>query len=185
MNIINSLKEQFLSIIKNYEKEIKVLDEQDFELKETRTKYIELKTLHFADIIKIFFENEILQEIIRLNEIVQGHLGSAIFELKNIENVIYYHFNITIDELNKLDTEDNPQKLNEELLRILEDSLKSSIKLLRDKIKVWDRQIEKFESEIELALTEKIYSQISNIKEAFRKELTAELEKKLKLQNFK
>lgn len=184
MNIINSLKEQFLSIIKNYEKEIKVLDEQDFELKETRTKYIELKTLHFADIIKIFFENEILQEIIRLNEIVQGHLGSAIFELKNIENVIYYHFNITIDELNKLDTEDNPQRLNEELLRILEDSLKSSIKLLRDKIKVWDRQIEKFESEIELALTEKIYSQISNIKEAFRKELTSELEKKIETPKF-
>lgn len=184
INTINSIKDQFASIIKEYDKEIKVLDEQDFELKETRTKYIELKTLHFTEIIKNYFENEILQEIIKLNEIISGHLSSSILELKNIENIIYYHFNIAIDELNKLETDKANQQVNYELQKIIDDTLKSSIKLLREKIKVWDRQIEKFKSEIEVSLTEKIYSQISKIKESFRKELTAELEKRIELKKY-
>lgn len=183
-NLVNSLKDQFSMIIKNYDKEIKVLDERDFELKESRTKYIELKTLHFTDIIKNYFENEILQEIIRINEIVNGHISSAILELKNFENVIYYHFNIAIDELNNLETNADTNKLDTEILNIIEDTLKSSIKLIREKIKIWDRQVEKFESEIEVSLTEKIYSQITNIKEAFRKELISEIEKRVSLSKF-
>lgn len=180
VNTINSLKDQFVSIIKEYDKEIKVLDEQDFELRETRTKYIELKTLHFIDIIKNYFENEILQEIIKLNEIINGHLSSSILELKNIENIIYYHFNIAIEELNKPELGKNSHITEEEIQKIIDDTLKSSTKLLREKIRIWDRQIEKFKSEIEVSFTEKIYSQISRIKESFRKELTAELEKKIK-----
>lgn len=184
VNIVNSLKDQFAAIITNYDNEIKVLDERDFELKETRTKYIELKTLHFTDIIKNYFENEILQEIIKLNEIVSGHLSSSILELKNIENVIYYHFNIAIDELNKLESGNDFQKSNEEIQKIVDDTIKTSTKLLREKIKVWNRQVEKFEREIEVSLTEKIYSQISNIKESFRKELTAELEKRIEVRKY-
>ncbi len=180
-NIINSLKDKFNFIIKDYEKEIKVLDEKDFELKETRTKYIELKTLHLPEIIKNYFENEILQELIKLNEIISGHLSSSILELKNIENVIYYHFNIAIDELNKLKTDKIKDRVNEEILKIVDDTLKASTKLLREKLKVWARQVEKFEREVEISLTEKIYSQISNIKESFRKELTEKLEKQIEI----
>jgi hypothetical protein len=184
LNTINSLKERFNSIIKEYNKEIKVLDEKDFEIKETRTKYIELKTLHFTEIIKSYFENEILQEIIKINEIINGHISSSILELKNIENVIYYHFNIAIEEINTLEKEVEPNQINLELQKIFDDTLKTTTKLVRDKLKVWDRQIEKFEREIEVSLTEKIYKQINAIKESFRKELTIELEKRIQKKKF-
>jgi hypothetical protein len=179
VNTINSLKERFNSIIKEYEAEIKVLDENDFEIKETRTKYIELKTLHFADVIKSYFDNEILQEIIKLNEIINGHLSSSILELKNIENVIYYHFNIALEEINTLEKESDPEEIADHLKKVFDDTLKTTTRLIRDKIKIWNRQIEKFEREIEVSLTEKIYRQINTIKEAFRKELTASLEKRI------
>ena len=184
LNTINSLKERFNSIIKEYNNEIKVLDEKDFEIKETRTKYIELKTLHFTEIIKSYFENEILQEIIKINEIINGHISSSILELKNIENVIYYHFNIAIEEINTLEKEVEPNQINLELQKIFDDTLKTTTKLVRDKLKVWDRQIEKFEREIEVSLTEKIYKQINAIKESFRKELTIELEKRIQKKKF-
>lgn len=178
-NTINSIKERFNSIIKDYEPEIKVLDEKDFEIKETRTSYIELKTLHFTEIIKSYFNNEILQEIIKINELVNQHLSSSILELKNIENVIYYHFNIAVEEINTLEKETESDKIGEELQKVFDDTLKTTTKLIRDKIKVWDRQIEKFEREIEVSLTEKIYKQINAIKEAFRKELTIALERRI------
>ncbi|MGB9665209.1 MAG: cation:proton antiporter [Ignavibacteria bacterium] len=184
VNTINSLKERFNSIIKEYENEIKVLDENDFEIKETRTKYIELKVLHFAEVIKNYFDNEILQEIIKLNEIVNGHLTSSIFELKNIENVIYYHFNIALEEINSLEKESDPDKIGEDLQKVFEDTLKTTTRLIRDKIKIWNRQIEKFEREIEVSLTEKIYKQINTIKDSFRKELTQTLEKRIKKNKF-
>lgn len=180
INTINSLKERFNSLIKEYETEIKVLDDRDFEIKETRTRYIELKTLHFTDVIKSYFENEILQEIIKLNEIVNDHLSSSILELKNIENVIYYHFNIAIEEINTLEKEIDRDQIGESFQKVFDDTLKTTTKLVREKIKIWERQIEKFEREIELALTEKIYKQITAIKEAFTKELTIELEKRIK-----
>jgi Kef-type K+ transport system membrane component KefB len=178
-NTLNSIKERFNAIIKEYDDEIKVLDEKDFEIRETRTRYIELKTLHFTEIIKSYFDNEILQEIIKINELVNQHLSSSILELKNIENVIYYHFNIAIEEINTLEKETEPDKIGEELQKVFDDTLKTTTKLIRDKIKVWDRQIEKFEREVEVSLTEKIYKQINSIKEAFRKELTTELEKRI------
>ncbi len=115
---------------------------------------------------------------------MSGHLSSSILELKNIENVIYYHFNIANDELNKLESSKDIQKSNEEIQKIIDDTLKASIKLLREKIKVWDRQLEKFEREFEVSLTEKIYGQISKIKESFRKELTAELEKRIEVSKY-
>ncbi|MCX8056756.1 MAG: cation:proton antiporter [Ignavibacteria bacterium] len=183
-NIVNSLKDTFAQIITEYNREIKVLDEKDLELKETKTRYIELKTLKFVEIIKNYFENEILQEIIRLNEIVNGHISSSILELKNIENVIYYHFNITIDELSNLESSQDSKRWQEEISSIIENNFRYSIKLLRDKIKAWDRQIEKFEREVEVSLTEKIYSQISNLKEVFRKELSIEFEKGLLPQEY-
>ncbi len=180
-NTINSIKENFNQILKSYYDEIKVLDDKDFELKETKTRYIELKILHFKSIIRNFFEKEIIQEIIKFSEIVNAHLSSSIFELKNIENIIFYHFNITIEELNKLQS--NPAIINPdyELQRIIDDTLKTSIKLLREKLRSWEHQIERFEREVELSLAEKIYGQISGIKEDFRRELTAELEKRIEL----
>lgn len=184
VNTINSLKERFNSIIKEYETEIKVLDENDFEIKETKTKYIELKTLHFAEIIKSYFDNEILQEIIKLHEILNGHLTSSIFELKNIENVIYYHFNIAIEEISHIEKEFEQDKFGEALKKVFDDTLKITTKLIRDKLRIWDRQIEKFEREIEVSLTEKIYKQINSIKEAFRKELTESLEKRITKNKF-
>lgn len=171
--IIPVLRQNFNSIIGQYDREIKVLDEKDLDIRETRTRYIELKTLHFSDILKSFFENEILQEILKINEIISGYLNSSILELKNIESIIHYHLDIALEEIDKVSDE-------EDLNAVFNETLKESIKLLREKTKSWSRQIEKFEREIDLSLTEKVYNQISKFKDLVRSEPTEHLERLIK-----
>lgn len=179
-NVISVIRQRFKAIVNEYSDDIKVLDERDFELKETRTKYIQLKTLHFAKILETYFEKEVLQEIIKLNELIGSHISSSIIELKNIENLVRYHFNFVIDEMNKLETSVDLKDFDDNLKRIIDETLKVSIQLLNNKLKLWFRQIEKFEREIESSLTQKVQEQIENIQNAFRTELTLELEKSIK-----
>lgn len=179
-NVISVIRQRFKAIVSEYSDDIKALDEKDFELKETRTKYIELKTLRFAKILEAYFEKDVLQEIIKLNELIGSHISSSILELKNIENLVRYHFNFILDEITRLETNVDLKDYDNYLKRIIDETLKISIQLLNNKLKLWFRQIEKFEREMEISLTQKVQEQIENIQNAFRTEQILELEKSIK-----
>jgi Kef-type K+ transport system membrane component KefB/GTPase SAR1 family protein len=156
--IITVLLENFSNLAQTCDPNIQVLDEKDFEIKETKTEYIPLKTLPFRAIVKSFLEKDLSREVSKINEIISSHLASSIYELKNVSNIISYHFTAAVDEIER-----NP-KSDSELKKVLHDTILESSKLIKDKIKIWDREIDNLEREIEVGLTEKIYKSISRLK---------------------
>ncbi len=156
--IITVLLENFSNLAQTCDPNIQVLDEKDFEIKETKTEYIPLKTLPFRAIVKSFLEKDLSREVSKINEIISSHLTSSIYELKNISNIVSYHFTAAVDEIER-----NP-KSNSELKKVLHDTILESSKLIKDKVKIWDREIDNLEREIEVGLTEKIYKSISRLK---------------------
>ncbi len=188
--IISVLLENFANISESCDKTIKVLDEKDFEIwestpmgKETKTKYVELKTLPFRAIVKSFLEKDVSREVSKINEIISSHLTSSINELKNIGNIVNYHFSAAVDEI------DREIKTEAEFKKVLQDTIFESANLIKDKIKVWDRQIDNFEREIEVGLTEKIYKSIEKLKEIVTQESTkyaaAYLEREVRVSKIK
>jgi len=156
--IITVLLENFSNLAQSCDPTIQVLDQKDFEIKETKTEYIPLKTLQFRAIVKSFLEKDLSREISKINEIISSHLTSSIYELKNISNIVNYHFTAAVDEI------DRKPKSDAELKKILDDTILESAKLIKDKVKIWDREIDNLEREIEVGLTEKIYRSISRLK---------------------
>lgn len=157
--ITTVLLENFSNLAQTCDPNIQVLDEKDFEIKETKTEYIPLKTLPFRAIVKSFLEKDLSREVSKINEVISSHLNSSINELKNIGNIVSYHFTAAVEEIDR-----NP-KSDAELKKVLSDTILESAKLIKDKIKIWDREIDNLEREIEVGLTEKIYKSIDRLKQ--------------------
>lgn len=174
--IVSLLKDHFKKVLQEFQdfNDVKVLSEKELEKIDIQTQYIPLKTLPYLTILQNYFENKIIPEMVELHRLIASQFNSSLNESQALENIIKFHFNVALTELEEIKKSEKIVDKSSEISRIITEHLKNPLKLLLEKIKVLNKQMENFQVEFELTLTKKLDEQIDNLKNIF-KEKTAEV----------
>lgn len=151
--LIEDLILRFAQIAENLPEEIRLLEENDLQVKDRLPKFSELKSIKIRELSKNFLEKKLPREIGELNELLINHLTVTRTELKNLATIVNFHINTALNE--------NRQGDGGRAVAL--DLAGQLIQKLKFRIEALNGQIDRLEQNIDKKIIEKVEEVIGTI----------------------